>query len=87
MTRSASRCSVAALGTAAIAFLCWRVLLALGLEPSREAAGVVWELMLVGIPVTLGGVFYVVALHALGVEEMALLRRALLSRVLPRVAG
>ncbi len=87
LARSATRCALAALGSAVTSFVSWWVLLTLIPEPSGDTAGVVREMALVAIPITLGGLVYVVALHTLRVEEMALLRRGLLRRVLPRFVG
>ncbi len=87
LARTATRCVVAALGTAAATFISWRALLVLLPGPAGETAQVVREVVLVAMPVTVGGLVYVLALHALRVEELALLRRALLGRVLPRFAG
>ena len=39
------------------------------------------EVVLVGVPVAVGGALYVAALHWLGVDEMSLLRRAILGKV------
>jgi len=81
------RCGIAAVGMAALALASWGALAA-GLPAATEGwSRLARELGLVAVPVGLGATVYLVALHVWRVEELAVLRRAILGRVAPRLVG
>ena len=87
LRRVIGRCTAAAAGMAALAVAVW-----LGLAAGLPAADRVWtgaarELGLVAVPIALGIVTYVAALHAWRLEELALLRRATVGRVVSSFPG
>jgi len=77
----------AAAGMALLVLALWLGLAASWPAPAATLPQLARELALVALPVGAGASFYLAALHLLGVEEIAALRRALLGRFLPRLAG
>jgi putative peptidoglycan lipid II flippase len=75
------RCFGAGLGMAAVCLAVW-LGLAAGLPNSESTIiQLMREAILVGLPVVVGGVVYLVALHRLRVDEVDVLRRAVVGRI------
>jgi putative peptidoglycan lipid II flippase len=81
LQRTVFRCLGAGVGMAAVCLGLW-LALAKGLpEGDSTFMHLVREAMLVGVPVTVGGLAYMVALHWLRVDEIAVLRQAVMGRI------
>jgi putative peptidoglycan lipid II flippase len=87
LRRVAIPCLGAGLGMAVLSLGMWVALENLLPEGDSAAAHLVREGMLVVVPVTMGGLVYVTVLHRWGLEEMAVLRRAVVAKVAPRLAS
>jgi putative peptidoglycan lipid II flippase len=85
--RTAIRCLAAGSAMAALALALWLALdRGLPVE-STPVAHLLRETLLVALPAAVGGGVYVAMLTWWRVEEMATLRRAILGRIAPRLAG
>lgn len=87
LLRSSVIVAGAAAATALVALATWGGLTVAVPEVGGTLLSLARELVLVGMPVVLGGLTYVVLLHRYGIEEMATLRRATLGRFVPRFAA
>jgi putative peptidoglycan lipid II flippase len=81
LVRTITRCAVAALSMAGLVLVVWTLADA-GLPAMTSPWSTVGrEIVLVGVPVAAGAVWYASALHVLKVEELGLLRQAILSKL------
>jgi putative peptidoglycan lipid II flippase len=80
-------CFASGVGMALLALVSWLALDA-GL-PSGNSGVVrlVRELVLVGVPVAIGAIAYITALHRFDLEEIRAVRRAVLGKIIPRFAN
>ncbi|MEA2527250.1 MAG: putative peptidoglycan lipid flippase [Thermomicrobiales bacterium] len=87
LRRVAIRCLGAGAGMSILCLGVWQAL-AVALPDAGSTTGyLAREGILVALPVAAGGVVYVGALHRWRLEEIAVLRRAILRKVAPRWAG
>ncbi len=80
-------CLGAGIGMAVLCLAIWVALENMLPEGDSAVTHLARELVLVGVPVAVGGAVYVAVLHRRGLEEIAVLRQAIVAKVAPRLAS